>query len=149
MFISECVLVYMEPEESEVSRVAEMRKRHTSESPLLQRVIRWAAEKFPSALFAVYEQIHPDDPFGRTMMRNLEVLLSLPCHVCSDDAWWQSRGCSLRSLKTYPTPQSQQHRFLSMGWNIAAVRDMNTVYSTYLPKEDLRRCVGFLNFVIQ
>ena len=54
LFLSECVLVYLEPEESGA-------------------VIEWAASKFLSAAFLTYEQIHPHDAFGQIMMRHLEV----------------------------------------------------------------------------
>ena len=57
LFISECVLVYMPGEDS-------------------GRVIEWAASIFTGgAVFMTYEQIRPDDAFGRTMMANLEAWL--------------------------------------------------------------------------
>jgi O-methyltransferase involved in polyketide biosynthesis len=54
LFLSECVLVYIEPEESGA-------------------VIQWAARTFPTACFLTYEQVHPHDAFGQIMMRHLEV----------------------------------------------------------------------------
>lgn len=55
LFLSECVLIYMSPEES---------------SP----VIEWSAKQFTGgSVFVCYEQIHPNDAFGRTMMQNLNV----------------------------------------------------------------------------
>jgi tRNA wybutosine-synthesizing protein 4 len=54
LFLSECVLVYIEPEESGA-------------------VIRWAAQSFPAAAFLTYEQILPHDAFGQMMVRHLEV----------------------------------------------------------------------------
>jgi O-methyltransferase involved in polyketide biosynthesis len=55
LFLSECVLVYIDPAKSD-------------------KVIRFAAEKFKGGcVFVTYEQIRPDDPFGRTMVDNLEV----------------------------------------------------------------------------
>lgn len=41
-----------------------------------QAVIGWAAEFFarsPGLLFLTYEQIHPHDQFGQTMMHNLRL----------------------------------------------------------------------------
>jgi hypothetical protein len=37
-------------------------------------VIRWASSAFATSCFVTYEQIRPDDAFGATMIRNLEVL---------------------------------------------------------------------------
>lgn len=51
--LSECVLVYLDPE---VSRA----------------IISWAAQKLSTAMFVIYEQIRPHDAFGRQMMTNLE-----------------------------------------------------------------------------
>jgi len=66
LFISECVLVYLEPTES-------------------AGVISWIAEKFKCAAMFVYEQIRPDDAFGQVMMKNLEsrgcALKGLKSHV--------------------------------------------------------------------
>lgn len=60
-FLSECVMVYMEPAES-------------------RALIRWVADSFTRAVFVTYEQIHPDDAFGRVMMENLAVrALRAPC----------------------------------------------------------------------
>ncbi len=64
MFLSECVLVYLEPEES-------------------GGVIAWAAANFKEAIFLTYEQIHPHDAFGEVMMEHLRVRLSwLLCCPC-------------------------------------------------------------------
>ena len=54
LFLSECVLVYVEPEESGA-------------------LIGWAARHFPTAAFLTYEQILPHDTFGQMMVRHLEV----------------------------------------------------------------------------
>ena len=53
LFLSECVLVYLEPEES-------------------CAIIAWAAATFPRSTFVTYEQIRPHDAFGQVMARNLE-----------------------------------------------------------------------------
>eukprot|EP01138_Halocafeteria_seosinensis_P003037 gb/GECG01003101.1/.p1 GENE.gb/GECG01003101.1/~~gb/GECG01003101.1/.p1 ORF type:complete len:382 (+),score=56.12 gb/GECG01003101.1/:1-1146(+) len=52
LFISECVLVYMDPRQS-------------------TQLINWAGNAFPSGAFVTYEQIHPDDAFGHIMQQNL------------------------------------------------------------------------------
>ena len=56
MFLSECVLVYLEPEDSGA-------------------VISWAGTNFPRAAMLTYEQIKPHDAFGQVMVKNLEVRL--------------------------------------------------------------------------
>jgi tRNA wybutosine-synthesizing protein 4 len=53
LLLSECVLIYLEPEES-------------------CGIIAWAARAFTRSTFVTYEQIRPHDAFGQMMMRNLE-----------------------------------------------------------------------------
>jgi tRNA wybutosine-synthesizing protein 4 len=53
LFISECVLVYVDPESS-------------------GNIIEWIAKCFPLASFITYEQINPYDAFGEQMMSNLK-----------------------------------------------------------------------------
>mmetsp|Transcript_9377 Transcript_9377/g.10691 ORF Transcript_9377/g.10691 Transcript_9377/m.10691 type:complete len:324 (-) Transcript_9377:878-1849(-) len=69
LFISECVLVYLEPSDS-------------------ANVISWISSTFKSAAMFVYEQIRPDDAFGQVMMRNLESrgcpLKGLKEHISTD-----------------------------------------------------------------
>ncbi|KAL6049681.1 Leucine carboxyl methyltransferase 1 [Balamuthia mandrillaris] len=52
LFISECVLIYVKPEDS-------------------TKLLQWAS-RFKSSVFLIYEQILPHDSFGRVMLRNLE-----------------------------------------------------------------------------
>ncbi|XP_046854725.1 LOW QUALITY PROTEIN: leucine carboxyl methyltransferase 1-like [Xenia sp. Carnegie-2017] len=54
VFITECVLVYLHPKESET-------------------LIKWAGENFPTALFLNYEQVNMNDTFGQVMIDNLKV----------------------------------------------------------------------------
>ena len=56
LFLSECVLVYMEPVYSD-------------------KIVRWAADTFEEAVFVTYEQILPGDAFGKQMIHNLKVLI--------------------------------------------------------------------------
>jgi len=103
LFISECVLCYVEPKDSE-------------------RFLKWVLGKFPQAAFTSYEQILPDDAFGRTMLNHFE-----------------SRGCPLLSIRTFPDIQSETRRFETMGWPQVEVYDMNDVYYKCLPRDQVRR----------
>ena len=60
LFLSECVLIYMSPEEGSA-------------------IIEWAAKTVPHSAFCTYEQINPHDAFGKTMIRNLEAR-NIPLH---------------------------------------------------------------------
>ncbi|RDX98781.1 tRNA wybutosine-synthesizing protein 4, partial [Mucuna pruriens] len=51
--IAECVLIYLDPDST-------------------RAIVGWASETFSTAIFFLYEQIHPDDAFGQQMIRNLE-----------------------------------------------------------------------------
>jgi len=103
LYLSECVLIYMQAEFS-------------------QSIISWIAENSDVALFACYEQIKPNDAFGKMMIENLD-----------------RRGCSLQGLRAFPTEQSQINRFLSVGWTKAECYNMNILYQQYLPAEERRR----------
>jgi tRNA wybutosine-synthesizing protein 4 len=101
LFVSECVLIYMEVAEADA-------------------VVAWAASRCARAAFVIYEQLHPSDPFGRTMVVNLK-----------------RRGCPLRTIEAYPDEAALRQRFLSRGWGRVRLADMNEVYTTHLPA-----CIG-------
>ncbi|EPQ05113.1 Leucine carboxyl methyltransferase 1 [Myotis brandtii] len=52
LLVTECVLVYMTPEQS-------------------ANLIKWAANSFETAMFISYEQVNMDDRFGQIMIENL------------------------------------------------------------------------------
>ena len=56
LFLSECVLIYIEAEES-------------------KELIQWVGNTFNTSVFVTYEQIRPDDSFGRIMIKNLQVVV--------------------------------------------------------------------------
>eukprot|EP01116_Phalansterium_solitarium_P000570 TRINITY_DN1039_c0_g1_i4.p1 TRINITY_DN1039_c0_g1~~TRINITY_DN1039_c0_g1_i4.p1 ORF type:complete len:346 (+),score=83.45 TRINITY_DN1039_c0_g1_i4:295-1332(+) len=103
LLLSECVLVYLPVQCSDA-------------------IVSWAAGAFDRAAFATYEQIRPDDAFGRTMLRNL-----------------QARGCPLESLTRYGTLASQIERYRQRGWAVADAADMQTIWTTLLDVVDAAR----------
>ncbi len=106
LFLSECVLVYMPPEAS-------------------AEVLRWAGDGKTFSgpvVLATYEQIHPNDPFGRTMMANLT-----------------ARGCPLLGLPAYPDLEAQRRRFLGLGYQRHGGWSMNDIYGYYIAKDSLRK----------
>ena len=106
LFLSECVLVYMPPH-------------------LSARVIEWAGASGSFTgprVFATYEQIHPNDPFGRTMVANLA-----------------ARGCPLLGLAEYPDLEAQRKRFLNLGFTVHGAWSMTDIYRHFLDKEETRK----------
>jgi tRNA wybutosine-synthesizing protein 4 len=83
MIISECVLIYMDTKDSDA-------------------LIQWFGNNFTTSIFLLYEQIKPEDPFGKEMVKNIE-----------------ARGCRLKSIHTYPSLEHQKERFLQRGKKIS------------------------------
>ena len=90
LLIAECVFVYVKPEKS-------------------RAVLTWLASSFDTAVYAAYEQIRPEDAFGRTMVLNMS-----------------SRGCTLLSIHEYPTIAAQEERMTRL-WMVSQSAHMNDV----------------------
>lgn len=101
--LAECVLVYLEPQHS-------------------QALVAWLGARCCTAAMVVYEQIKPDDAFGRQMLRNLE-----------------SRGCPLKGLPATPTLDAHCDRFVAGGWQRSAALDMDRIYLHWLDAADKTR----------
>jgi tRNA wybutosine-synthesizing protein 4 len=88
-------------------------------------LIAWVGAQFSTALFLTYEQIRPNDPYGEVMLRNLA-----------------ARHCSLRSIKTYPSKESQRVRYRKAGFKQRVQAwDMNEITNSFLDVSDFRRYV--------
>ncbi|XP_067891858.1 tRNA wybutosine-synthesizing protein 4 isoform X2 [Heterodontus francisci] len=103
LLLSEVVLTYMKGKSSSA-------------------VIHWAADRFSSAVFVVYEQIRPDDPFGQVMQRHFTQLNS-----------------TLHALTQFPGKEAQQKRFLNEGWEECHCIDMNEFYVGFIPEQEKQR----------
>lgn len=84
-------------------------------------VCRWAAT-FDKAVFVTYEQILPDDAFGRMMLKNLE-----------------ERNVHLHGLHARPSIETQRSAYLAVGWDEAQVVDMNAISDRLLGRDELAR----------
>ncbi|KAM9342949.1 LOW QUALITY PROTEIN: tRNA wybutosine-synthesizing protein 4 [Pholidichthys leucotaenia] len=103
LVLSEVVLTYMEMQWSD-------------------DVISWVAKLLPESLFVMYEQIRPQDPFGRIMQEHFLKLNS-----------------ALHALHRYPDTSAQRRRFLDKGWEQCVCRDMNDFYMGLVSEEERSR----------
>jgi len=106
LFVSECVLIYMEAQFS-------------------TRLVEWAGSRLEDASFVLYEQILPDDAFGRVMMANIK-----------------ARGCDLLSIHDFPSVEAQMKRFTDHQFEMAQCWDMNDVYYKFLDPAERTTCVS-------
>ncbi|XP_030402631.1 tRNA wybutosine-synthesizing protein 4 isoform X6 [Gopherus evgoodei] len=103
MLLAEVVLTYMEISRSDA-------------------LIQWAAQHFSCAQFVVYEQMHPEDPFGHIMQQHFSRLNSV-----------------LHTLAQYPNCEAQRRRFLQRGWAKCSVIDMNEFYASFITEDERQR----------
>jgi hypothetical protein len=102
LFISECVMVYMSPEASDA-------------------LLQWIGQ-LPDSIVVAYEQILPNDAFGKMMVQNLK-----------------SRNLDLLGVNAYPTLKAQKERYLKAGFKSAHAIDMDECYEKYVsPAEKAR-----------
>ncbi|KAJ1875724.1 carboxy methyl transferase for protein phosphatase 2A [Coemansia sp. RSA 486] len=103
LFISECVLIYLDPKHSDA-------------------ILDWITESVPDAAILTYEQILPNDRFGRMMIENL-----------------RSRQLELRGLMAYPDLESTRLRFISRGWKSATAIDLFDYHQNCINQDELAR----------
>lgn len=103
LFISECVFIYLPPDDS-------------------TEILKWITDNMANAMFVLYEQIKPDDAFGKMMIQNLK-----------------SRNIDLKGLESFPDLTHQERRFLELGWHYSKSIDINTIHDKYMNKDEFKR----------
>ncbi|XP_061177591.1 tRNA wybutosine-synthesizing protein 4-like [Saccostrea echinata] len=103
LLLSECVMTYM--------------TRRCSSA-----VVKWAGETFSEAVFILYEQINPNDAFGKFMQSHFQLI-----------------GSPLKCINAFPTLQAQRDRFLNLGWSRSEAADMNHFYRELVPPSEQQR----------
>ncbi|CAO3594480.1 unnamed protein product [Absidia cylindrospora] len=103
LFLSECVLIYL-PLDSTTG------------------ILNWIQTTMSDCVFALYEQIRPDDNFGKIMIRNL-----------------QMRNIELKGIHDFPSLRHQERRFLDVGWDNAMALDINTIHDSVLDQQEKSR----------
>lgn len=89
-------------------------------------------EKFDNLIILDYEMFNHNDPFGKMMVQNFEVIFILIC-------FYQSIGCPLVGIFDYPTLNDQSQRFKDLGFTQVYIKDMLKVYNEYLDKDEVKR----------
>lgn len=104
LVIAECVLIYLVPAASRAL------------------LTFFGRERCRRAVYVGYEMVHPNDPFGRTMVQNL-------CH----------RGCPLLSLSDVPDCRAQEARCVTSGWGRCDSLEMLQFFDVVLSAEERQR----------
>ncbi|XP_067021232.1 tRNA wybutosine-synthesizing protein 4-like [Acropora muricata] len=112
LLLSEVVLTYLNPPESATD------------------IIGWAALFFTSAMFVMFEQVHPSDPFGIKMMNHFQ----------------HTVGAPLYGTEAFPTQQSQIQRFMKEGWPLVNCPTLDFIYYETLSIEEKARVEGIEPF---
>lgn len=108
LLFSECVLTYVDYQQS-------------------VDLLQWVRHKFRHPAVVVYEQVRPDDPFGRIMMRHFEKMQS-----------------PLRRVRKLCNTEKHEEFFTSkpLSYDEATAFDLSHFYTYYLDDEEKRRIVG-------
>ncbi|KAK7488705.1 hypothetical protein BaRGS_00020002 [Batillaria attramentaria] len=85
-------------------------------------LVKWAGETFQDAFFVMFEQINPDDAFGLFMRNHFHTV-----------------GSPLKCIASFPTLDSQNKRFLGLGWQVCKSYDLNEIYRHILSPEERAR----------
>jgi len=110
LFFSECVLTYVEYERS-------------------VELLRWIAQRFEHSAVIIYEQIRPDDAFGRVMMRHFDKIQS-----------------PLQRIRDLSTIQKHTELFHGLGFEEVVGFDMNFFFTHYLDQEEKSRMMNLEPF---
>ena len=104
LLISECCLIYLSPEKAE-------------------EVLACFSSMFTATSLAIviYEPFRPNDPFGKTMIRNL-----------------MTRGIVLQTIERYSDIPQQQHRLASLSFEAKAV-DTDTIWRKWIGQNEKSR----------
>lgn len=102
LVLAECVLTYMNHADSD-------------------RVIHWVRSAFRQATFLCYEQVRPNDAFGKVMRANLD-----------------ARGSSLLGVQAYPTLEAQRKRYHDLGYAHVRICTIGDVWRD-LPVQERER----------
>ncbi|KAF5384462.1 hypothetical protein D9757_006494 [Collybiopsis confluens] len=129
LLICECVLVYMQPEESNC-------------------LLQWFQSYFASTGVLgtiVYEMFGLGDSFGRVMVSNLkvgetfEVLISARSPDELPRSSSKARNVSLPGADPFPSYQSLPSRFLNLGYTTARALTLKEIRRSYVEPEELDR----------
>ncbi|ORZ25893.1 S-adenosyl-L-methionine-dependent methyltransferase [Absidia repens] len=113
LFLSECVLIYLPPDSA-------------------TGILDWIQTTMSDCVFALYEQIRPDDNFGKIMIRNLQVTKLYTM-------WERMRNIELKGIHDFPSLAHQERRFLDVGWDNAMALDINTIHNSVLDQQERSR----------
>ncbi|XP_064387765.1 tRNA wybutosine-synthesizing protein 4-like isoform X2 [Halichondria panicea] len=102
LLISECVLTYVEPDK-------------------VDAIIQWISSSFKNSIFCCYEQILPNDGFGKIMLRH-----------------FMSLGSPLKNIELYPTKSAHKQRLMKRGFSSVHMCDMNEFYLSLQASEKRR-----------
>lgn len=125
LLISECCLVYLPP--TEAAQVISFFTEHLFGAGTVKagagEDVQKTSEGTPPLGMILYEPIHPDDAFGRTMVSNLA-----------------ARGIQLQTLNKYASLEAQRTRLREQGFGSGqAAADIDFIWERWVDEDEKER----------
>merc|ERR1712150_8582 len=85
-------------------------------------LFQFLTEKVQDFIYISYEQIRPEDAFGKIMINH-----------------FAKRNSTIKCVQHYPSIYSQKQRFLRFGWDSVVVKTIEEIWKYYINDSEMER----------